>query len=90
MYSRLKKDLNAVENRIQQEHISLAHDIKSLSGQMVEMENTLIMKMENQTKKELYGFSDEYYYHDNIGKGRLNFFIDTRASPQIIVFLKLY
>ena len=59
--------------------MSLAQDLKSLNGRMAEMESTLLLKIENQTKKGwtestpkeatrkyLYRFSDKYYYHDMI------------------------
>ena len=68
LYSRLKKDLDAVENKIQQEH-------RSLSGGIAKMENTLIMKIqemakeastESTTKKTGNNFSNEdpYPYFD--------------------------
>ena len=85
LYSRLKKDLDAVGNKIEEEHRSFDQVLKSLSGRMAELENTLIMKIENQTRnastesttKKIEDvneyFPDEFYYHGNFGKGKLNF-----------------
>ena len=68
LYSRLRRDLEAVENGIKQE----------LSGQMAGMENTLIMKIEDITTKSVptgkesfladeytFGDSDEYSGYSN-------------------------
>ena len=85
LYSRLKKDLDTVGNKIEEEHRSFDQVLKSLSGRMAELENTLMMKIENQTRnastesttKKIEDvneyFPDEFYYHGNFGKGKLNF-----------------